>query len=222
VTIAAPASAVTDAGAIEFPADLSPVHFVKLELKNAAGKLLSDNFYWRALPANAVDYTSLDKIASAQLDAKITRHDAGGKCLLDVTLSNPTQVIAVMAHIQLRRADTKARVLPVYYSENFVSLLPGESRTISVEADANNLGGAQPLVMLDGWNVTVKNQSFSGASIALNTDAQPGGQPRGVIGDPAAVSAAGGRGGGGPGGGAGGAPGGRRGGPAPTPAAPGI
>jgi beta-mannosidase len=220
VTVNAPASTVTDAGAIEFPADLSPVHFVKLELKNAAGKLLSDNFYWRALPANAVDYTSLDKIPSAQLDAKIARHDAGGKCLLDVTLSNPTKVIAVMAHIQLRRADTKARVLPVYYSENFVSLLPGESRTITVEADAKNLGGAQPLVMLDGWNVMVKNQSFSGASIALNTDAQPGGEPRGVIGDPAAVSAAGGRGGG-----AGGAPGGRRGGaavPVPAPAAPGI
>ncbi|MGA2029283.1 MAG: sugar-binding domain-containing protein [Verrucomicrobiota bacterium] len=187
VNITAPASAVTDAGAIDFPADLSPVHFVKLELRDAAGKLLSDNFYWRALPTNAVDYTSLDKIATAQLDAKISRHDADGKCLLDVTLANPTQVIAVMAHIQLRRADTGTRVLPVYYSENFVSLLPGESRTITVEADAKNLGGAQPLVMLDGWNVTVKNQTFPGASIALNTDAQPGGEPRGAIGDPTAV-----------------------------------
>jgi beta-mannosidase len=198
VNITAPASAVTDAGAIDFPEDLSPVHFVKLELRDAAGKLISDNFYWRALPTNAVDYTSLDKIATAQLDASITRHDADGKCLLDVTLSNPTQVIAVMAHIQLRRADTGARVLPVYYSENFVSLLPDESRTISVEADAKNLGGAQPLVMLDGWNVTVKNQTFPGASIALNTDAQPGGEPRGVIGDPTAVRAIGGRRGGAP------------------------
>jgi beta-mannosidase len=197
VNITAPASTVTDAGAIDFPEDLSHVHFVKLELRDASGKLVSDNFYWRALPTNSVDYTSLDKIATAQLDASITRHDADGKCLLDVTLSNPTQVIAVMAHIQLRRADTGARVLPVYYSENFVSLLPGESRTISVEAGAKNLGGAQPLVMLDGWNVTVKNQTFSGASIALNTDAQPGGEPRGAIGNPSAVGPAGGRRGGG-------------------------
>jgi hypothetical protein len=217
VNITAPASAVTDAGAIDFPADLSPVHFVKLELRDASGKLVSDNFYWRALPTNAVDYTSLDSIAAAQLDAKITRHDAGGKLLLDVTLSNPTKVIAVMAHVQLRRADNNERVLPVYYSENFVSLLPGESRTITIEADAKKLGGAQPLVMLDGWNVKVKNQNFSGVSLALNTDAQPGGEPRGSMGNPAAVSAAGGRRGGG--GGAGGAPGGRRGGAA-APAAP--
>ena len=46
-----------------FQTDLSPVHFVKLELRDAEGKLLSDNFYWRALPTNSVDYTSLDKIA---------------------------------------------------------------------------------------------------------------------------------------------------------------
>jgi beta-mannosidase len=197
VPVTAPASTVTDAGAIDFPADLSPVHFVKLELRDAAGKLVSDNFYWRALPTNSVNYTSLDKIATAQLDVNITRHDADGKCLLDVTLSNPTKVIAVMAHIQLHRADTGARVLPVYYSENFISLLPGESRTITVEAGAKNLGGAQPLVMLDGWNVTVKNQNFPGASLALNTDAQPGGEPRGAIGNPTAVSAGGGRRGGG-------------------------
>jgi beta-mannosidase len=188
--ITAPASAATDVGAIDFPADLSLVHFVKLELKDADGKLVSDNFYWRALPANAADYTALDKIASAQLAATIKRHDAGGKLLLDVTLSNPTKVIAVMAHLQLRRSDTRARVLPVYYTQNFVSLLPGESRTITIEADAKNFADTQPLVMLDGWNVTVKNQSFhGGASIELNADAQPGGEPRGAIGNPAAVGA---------------------------------
>jgi beta-galactosidase/beta-glucuronidase len=198
VAVTAPDSATTDAGAIDFPADLSSVHFVKLELKDAMGKLVSDNFYWRALPASVTDYTLLDKMASAQLDASITRHDAGGKLLLNVTLSNPTQVIAVMAHLQLRRTtkSSSERVLPVYYSENFVSLLPGESRTITIEADAKDLGTEQPVVMLDGWNVTVRNQSFSGVKIALNTDAQPGGEPRGAIGNPAAVGAAGGRRGG--------------------------
>ncbi len=222
VPVTAPASAVTDAGAIVFPTDLSPVHFVKLELKNEAGRTVSDNFYWRALPANAADYTSLDKIAPAALDANIVRHDADGHCLLDVTLANHGSSIAVMAHLQLRRADTNARVLPAYYSENFVSLLPGESRTITVEADAGKLGGAPALVMLDGWNDTVKTQSFpGGVSIALNTDAQPGGQPRGVIGNPAAVSAAGGRRGGGGAGGAG-AAGGRRGGAAAPVAPPAV
>jgi hypothetical protein len=221
--ITAPASAVTDGGAINFPADLSPVHFVKLDLRDAAGQMVSDNFYWRALPTNAADYTALDKIAPAPLEANIVRHDLNGTCRLDVTLANHGPTIAVMAHLQLRRADTKARVLPAYYSENFVSLLPGESRTIRIEADARNLGGAQPLVLLDGWNDTVQTMSFpGGASIALNEAAQPGGQPHGVIGNPAAVATAGARRGGGAGG-AGGPGGGRRAGvPAPGAAAPGV
>ena len=60
-----------------FPADLSPVHFVKLELRDAAGQLVSDNFYWRETKPD--DFTALDTIADVTLDATIARHDAEGK-----------------------------------------------------------------------------------------------------------------------------------------------
>lgn len=171
---AAAASAATDAGAIEFPVDVSAVHFVKLELRDAAGRLVSDNFYWRAPPGSVDDLTALDTLPLAKLDATIARHDADGQCLLDVTLSNPTKVVALMAHVQLRRQKSHERVLPVYYSDNYVSLLPGESRTITIEAAAKNLGGEQPVVMLDGWNVATAAREFSdggGTGIAVNADA---------------------------------------------------
>ena len=179
VSVIAGASAATDAAAIEFPADVSAVHFIKLELRDATGRLVSENFYWRGLPAKPDDLTALDTLPTATLDARIARHDTGGKCLLDVTLSNPTKVIAVMAHLQLRRQATRDRVLPVYYSDNYVSLLPGESRTITVEAAAKDLQGDQPLIMLDGWNVTTRSQSFPGSAIATNTAAQTGPKPAG-------------------------------------------
>ena len=98
----------------------------------------------------------------------------GGNCRLDLTLSNPTRNIAVMAHVQLRNQRTNRRVLPVYYSENYVSLLPGESRTIAIEAASEDLGGARPLVVVDGWNVTAKAMDFpdnGGARIATNDNA---------------------------------------------------
>jgi hypothetical protein len=179
VSVTAGASAATDAAAIEFPADVSAVHFIKLELSDATGRLVSENFYWRGLPAKPDDLTALDTLPTATLDARITRHDAGGKCLLDVTLSNPTKVIAVMTHLQLRRQGTGERVLPVYYSDNYISLLPGESRTITVEAAAKDLHGDQPLIMLDGWNVTTRSQSFPGSAIAANTAAQADPKPAG-------------------------------------------
>ena len=103
VPVTAKASAATDVGPIDFPADVSAVHFVKLELHDRGGRLVSDNFYWRALPAPPVDFKALDTLPLVPLDATIARRDAGGTCLLDVTLTNPTKIVAVMAHVQLRR-----------------------------------------------------------------------------------------------------------------------
>jgi len=170
--VSAAAAAATDLGAITFPADVSPVHFVKLELRDSAGQLVSDNFYWHETKQD--DFTALDSIADVTLDTKMARHDAGGKLLLDVTLTNSTPQVAVMAHWQLRNARTNERVLPVFYSDNYVSLLPGESKTVTIEAAANLLAADQPLVVVDGWNVSVKPATVAengGAAIGPNTNA---------------------------------------------------
>lgn len=181
--VVAQASAATDIGAIDWPADLSPVHFVKLELDDRNHQVASDNFYWRALADHPDDFAALQTLPTISLDARITRHDEGGNCLLDVNLSNPSRAVALMAHIQLRKQSTGERVLPTYYSDNYVSFLPAESRTISVEAAARDLGDDPPLVVLDGWNVTTKSESFSDgngkSSIAPNTEAQVDSVPTG-------------------------------------------
>jgi hypothetical protein len=82
-----------------------------------------------------------------------------------------------MAHVQLRRKKSGGRVLPVFYDSNYVSLIPGEQRTISMEADARELNGEDALVMVDGWNATVNAASAKGVSIAPNVDAEPGHPP---------------------------------------------
>jgi len=163
-TVTAAPSAATDTGAVALPAALSPVHFVKVELRDAQRKLLSENFYWRADPAHPDDLRALDTLPLVTLTAAATRRDVGGKCLLSVALRNPSKSVALMAHLQLRRARSGARVLPVFYSDNYVSLLPGEARTVTVEASASDLGGEAPLLALDGWNVTVKPMAVASAS----------------------------------------------------------
>ena len=57
-------------------------------------------------------------------------------------------------------------------SDNYVSLVPNETRTISIEASAADLKGETPLVVVDGWNVGVTPSSTPTAAIALNVDAQ--------------------------------------------------
>ncbi len=173
IAVNAAPSAATDLGPVAWPANLSAVHFIKLELRDAAGKLLSDNFYWRPDPAKPGDLTALDQLPPVTLETKTVRHDEGDKFLLDVTLRNPAPTVALMAHLQLRRAGDKKRVLPVYYTDNYVSLAPKEEKTVTIEAAKKDLQGESPLVLVDGWNIGgVKADAKSDASVALNENAQ--------------------------------------------------
>jgi Exo-beta-D-glucosaminidase Ig-fold domain len=110
------------------------------------------------------------------LDAKAERKDKDGKRLLTITLHNPSASIALMAHLQVRRHSGE-RVLPVYYSDNYVSLTPNETKTITIEAALSDFEGEDALVVFDGWNVTVAPKSFGGVSVAPNLDAQPDRSP---------------------------------------------
>jgi len=61
-----------------------------------------------------------------------------------------------MAHLQLRRQHSNNRVLPVYYSDNYLSLIPNEKKTITIEASLNDLKGKVPMILVDGWNIAEK------------------------------------------------------------------
>ena len=179
LTLDAPASAATDAHEVVFSkASLTPVHFVKLELRDQQKHLLSENFYWHAFPDQPDDFQALNSLPPAPLDIRTKLGEKGGQCLIEVTLSNPSKTPALMAHLQLRRQKSGVRVLPVFYSDNYVSLLPGEAKTIRIEADKADLGGEKPLLALDGWNAIVNPATSGGAvPVTLNSDAQvPPGQ----------------------------------------------
>lgn len=169
--VTASPSAATDAGAVAFPDTLTPVHFVKVQLYDAQNKLLSDNFYWRADPSHQDDFTTLNTLPIVALDAHATRRDVGSNFVLNVTLHNPTRSVALMTHLQLRNAKTNQRVLPVFYSDNYISLLPGETKTLTVEAAQEDLGKNTPLLAVDGWNVTVRPVTSGPVRIVPNADA---------------------------------------------------
>jgi Exo-beta-D-glucosaminidase Ig-fold domain/Glycosyl hydrolases family 2/Glycosyl hydrolases family 2, sugar binding domain/Glycosyl hydrolases family 2, TIM barrel domain len=170
--VSAEASAATNLGAVEWPAGLSAVHFVKLELRDAGGKMVSENFYWRALPEHPDDLKALGEMPTVVLETKVVRRDVDGKSFVDVTLHNPGTQIALMTHVQLRRKGSGERVLPVYYSDNYVSLVPNETRTITIEAATADLKGKTALVLVDGWNVGVAGSKGAGVDLALNVGAQ--------------------------------------------------
>ncbi len=168
----APPTAEVGIAKLAWSSNFSPVHLIKLTLADASGKLLSDNFYWRGTQEKPDELESLGMLPTLTLDAKASRRDDGDKVMIDVTLRNGAPQVALMTHLQLRRNESNSRVLPVYYSDNYVSLAPGESKTISIEAAKADLKGQLPLVVLDGWNVGLNSSMDSGVAISLNEGAQ--------------------------------------------------
>ncbi len=173
-TLTAAPEAATSLGPIDLPAHLSAVYFVQLELRDAAGNLLSSNFYWQGQPDHPDDLTALNQLPMVTLTAKVEELEGeiDGMKQLTVSLKNPTKSVALMAHLQLRRKSGE-RVLPVFYSDNYVSLLPGETKTMTIEAAESDFRGEDPLIVLDGWNATVAPARFGRIAIAPNLDAQP-------------------------------------------------
>lgn len=150
-TISAPAGAATEVFPVEMPRQAADgVVFFKLLLRDEMGRTLSENFYWHA--AQKSGYRRLNDMAEATVDCAAVRRDEAGAARVEVDLTNRGACIALAVQATLRRAFDGARVLPAYASDNFISLLPGESRRITMEAPMTARGGEMQ-VALKGWNV---------------------------------------------------------------------
>jgi hypothetical protein len=57
--------------------------------------------------------------------------------------------VAFFIHLRAVKAGTDEEIVPVFWNDNFVSLMPGEARTFT----AGGLGDAALEVKLAGWNV---------------------------------------------------------------------
>ena len=165
-----PGSSTIKVAQVDVSARITPLYFIKLNLTDANGKLLSTNLYWQHVAQDQFD--GLMKLPRVVLDAEASSRTEGDKTLLTVTLHNNTSNVALLSHLQLHQKKSGRRVLPVFYSDNYISLVPGESSTVSIEAATKDLQGAQPLVEVDGFNVDVKPVDGP-VSIVPNLNAQP-------------------------------------------------
>jgi hypothetical protein len=123
--------------------------FVRLDVSDASGAPVSDNFYWWAKQDSS--FQELNQLGPATLTADTTAGTLNDTSVfLVVKLQNSGAVPAILAKLTLIDETTGERILPAYYSENYVSLLPGETRTITVEFPH---GRPKPVLTLRGWNL---------------------------------------------------------------------
>jgi hypothetical protein len=121
---------------------------VELKVSDAAGAPVSDNFYWWA--KEEASLRELNGLPQATLTASTSVASDSGERKITVKIKNSGTTPALMIKLTLKDATTGKRILPAYYSENYVSLLPGEERAITVNFPA---GAAKPAIGLRGWNL---------------------------------------------------------------------
>ncbi|WP_237711819.1 LamG-like jellyroll fold domain-containing protein [Rhodanobacter sp. 115] len=128
--------------------------FVELVLRSSSGEELSRNFYWTGTKPGSL--RTLNALPQVKLELSAVR-ERGGQ--VDVSLANPSSSMALNTKLTLVDAQGH-RVLPVYYSDNYLSIPPGGSRRIEIDVDPQvPLNGA--VVYLHGWNAVSVHEKVS-------------------------------------------------------------
>jgi exo-1,4-beta-D-glucosaminidase len=77
---------------------------------------------------------------------------SGGNGSAQVTLRNTSSSIAFFIRLQVV-GRTGDEALPVIWDDNYISLLPGETRVVSATYRVADLHGGPPRLLMSGWNV---------------------------------------------------------------------
>ncbi|WP_067500417.1 discoidin domain-containing protein [Actinoplanes sp. TFC3] len=140
------AGAVTPAFSVNWPADAPAAHLLLLTFTDRAGRTLSRNTYWRYRTAS--DLRAINDVAPTHVRVRQRRR---GDALV-VRLTNTGATVAAMVRLSARDKRSGRRVLPVIYDDNYLWLLPGETREIGVRSLADH-PARRLTVAVDGYNV---------------------------------------------------------------------
>ena len=81
----------------------------------------------------------------------ITEYD--DKTEVEVIIKNVSDKIAFFIELNLKGEKSGSSILPVFWDDNYVSLLPGEERTIKGYVNRKDYQGDNVLFDYKGWNL---------------------------------------------------------------------
>jgi len=154
--------------------NLTPVWFLDLRVYDSAGKEVDNSIYWLSQKKDVLDYaaakrlewpyytpcsqyadyTALDKLPKIKLeyDYSYSKDNNFGK--VSLKLKNPSDAIAFFIFMDVVDPETEEPVLPVYWSDNYISLLPGEEREYEAKFFLSDMKTERtPVLKIKAWNV---------------------------------------------------------------------
>ena len=136
-------------------------------------RVVDRNVYWLSTKPDVVDWaatmghpqatmtryadlTQLQALPPARIAARASSHRSGADTITRVTLTNTSSrpTVGFLLRADVRRAEPgDNEVLPIAWSDNDITLWPGESQTLTATYRTSDLHGRAPVVTVSGWNV---------------------------------------------------------------------
>jgi exo-1,4-beta-D-glucosaminidase len=153
--------------------NLSRTYFVELELAAAGGHPISRNVYWLSTQADKLDWahsnwyltpvtqyadlTALQSLPTTMSEVQATMRRIGAEDIVTVTLTAPasSRAVALFQHVSIKRSAGGELALPILWSDNDVTLWPGQSLTLTARFAGQ--GTAMPVVEVSGWNLSTRS-----------------------------------------------------------------
>lgn len=145
--------------------------FLSLQLYDKQDNLLARNFYclsgkpdvhdwkktnWVYTPISEyADFKKLASLAEAELNITTSISSEGSKRFVAVEITNNTPVISLMTRLALKNAKGEM-LYPVFWEDNYISIMPGETRTVKCSMDDLQVSGDGMYLQVSGWNAKEK------------------------------------------------------------------
>ncbi len=133
---------------LENPAS-DKVNFLKLEL-SSKGKTIDENFYW--LENKAGNCLDLDDLPKTKVSVKLNIEHKDGFCIAKIYLKNESSSVSLLNKIKVKDKNTGESIVPVFFDNDYVSLLPDEEKAITMKINEKVLADKISEIYLEGWN----------------------------------------------------------------------
>ena len=153
--------------------NLTDIWFLDIRVYDNQNVEIDNNFYWLSEKEDVLDYeagkklewgyhtpskqfadyTALNKLPKVELiyDYKFEKDNQYGK--INLTIKNPSNTISFFMFFDVLDAESKEVILPIFWNDNYVSLLPGEERKYNAYFKLGDASNAKPKLKIKAWNV---------------------------------------------------------------------
>lgn len=161
--------------------NLSDSYFLRLQLDDSHGKVVSINWYWLSrkkdkldwaksnwwmTPQSAyADYSSLQYLKKTSLAVTIRSHKSSDSTLHHLTVKNTGSTVAFQVHIRAISKQSGDDILPVIFSDNYLELAPGESRVITCSYADQDRKGSHTDFEVSAWNLEIAGSKKEGSVV---------------------------------------------------------